>query len=234
MDESIFDSFPGMQIVVATVTEMKNSGNNDASRERLESAWTAAHKLSDEYPNSQSVPRIGLWRTALRDAGINPKKYPVSIEAMVRRAFKTSAPLVINPLTDLIHSVSLDHLVPVGGFDLGRLRGDFRLARTRGEETFRELGTEGDAIQVEAGEIAYLDDEGVQTRQFVWRQAGASLIVEDTTDAVIVAEVLAEVGSDVAEQVSDDLKDRIETVLERPVDTAVLDGRKLSCELPAQ
>ena len=85
---------------------------------------------------------------------------PSSIEALTRRVLSGRGLGNINPLVDLYNAISLQHVVPVGGWDADDLQGDALLYRTRGGEPFHELGT-SKLVQAEAGEHPH---EGRQHR----------------------------------------------------------------------
>jgi DNA/RNA-binding domain of Phe-tRNA-synthetase-like protein len=153
------------------------------------------------------------WRERFQAAGFPGKKFPSSIEAMLRRALKNSEPFFINPLVDLYNVVSLKHIVPAGGFDVDELH-DFRLdlRPTRDGDSFHALDSD-EVEDVPAGEVAYTTGDDILTRHFVWRQSKQALLTPDTTRAIFMAEVLGEVGTNVAREVLEDLQNRIETCL---------------------
>ena len=72
-------------------------------------------------------PHIAPWREAYRQFGAKPKEHPSSIENLVRRVLKGWTVPHVNPLVDLYNTISLRHLVPVGGEDLDRVEGDVLL-----------------------------------------------------------------------------------------------------------
>lgn len=118
---------------------------------------------------------------------------------MVRRTFKADQPLRLNLLADFLHALSLRHLVPLGGFDATAIDGTLELRRTRNGDTFQALNSD-DAVAVEPREVAYAWQHHVLTRYFVWRQSAQALLTRETTEAIIVVELLPEV-----DQLSTDL-----------------------------
>jgi DNA/RNA-binding domain of Phe-tRNA-synthetase-like protein len=121
--------------------------------------------------------------------GVKASKFPSSIEALVRRALKGGEPLQINPLFDFYNTVSLRHIVPVGGFDLDQLQSDRELPLTRSGDQFLSL----DAYTPETlppGEIAYASGSEILTRHFVWRQAKTGLIYPQIRNVLLVCEIL--------------------------------------------
>jgi DNA/RNA-binding domain of Phe-tRNA-synthetase-like protein len=203
VDPEIWKLYPEMRLVLVWAGPIDNSSARPELLERLRSAveatgggWT--------HPNPQSHPHIAAWREAIKASGFSGKKFPSSIEALTRRALSGRGVGSINPLVDLYNAVSLENLVPAGGWDLEDLgRGGestLSLARARGGERFRELGSSDD-VAVSAGEVAYLVGDEVATRHFVWRQSDLGKLVPETRRAVLVSEILGGIDDAVVARV---------------------------------
>jgi DNA/RNA-binding domain of Phe-tRNA-synthetase-like protein len=203
VEPEIFGHFPGMRIAVAFARGVENARGCDAVDRLWREAWSeaAAHA---QYGNAQSHPRVAPWRDRFRLIGVKAKDYPSSIEALLRRALKGAEPFSINPLVDFYNAVSLRHVLPAGGFDVGQIDGiDLRV--TRGGDTFTPLDS-GATEEVPPGEAAYLAGHTVLTRHLVWRQSKVALIVPATCDVFLVSEVLGEIGGSAAEEVAEDFR----------------------------
>ena len=185
----IFESFPGVRIGVIRVTGIDNTG----SRPELVGALRAAEAELRSRMAGQVIvehPRIAPWRDAFRSFGAKPKKYPSSIEALVRRVLKGDTLPSISPLVDLYNVVSLRHVLPVGGEDLSRIEGVFRL-RFAGEDEpeAHMLGRPGPERPL-PGEIIYADDVGAVCRRWNWRESARTCLTETTTEAFLLIETL--------------------------------------------
>ena len=95
-------------------------------------SWEDAARSASDHDNPQSHPRVAAWRTAMSEVGISGRKFPSSIESLLRRAFKGGGPPHINPLVDFYNAVSLRHVVPAGGFDLYEITRRWSEAHPRG------------------------------------------------------------------------------------------------------
>ncbi len=71
--------------------------------------------------------------------GVSSKKFPSAIEVLLRRALKDDKPFHINALVDFYHTVSLQYVVPVGGFDLNTLHAPLEARLTRDGDLFQAL-----------------------------------------------------------------------------------------------
>jgi DNA/RNA-binding domain of Phe-tRNA-synthetase-like protein len=194
VEEAVWERFPGMALVVVVGRGIANDRAHAEIQRRWEQAWEAARSAS-RYGAAQNHPRIKPWRQALSAIGLSGQKHPSSIEALLRRAMK-GQPFTVNPLVDLYNSVSLQHLVPIGGFDIGASGEIIELRLTRSGDHFLPLdGT--DRVPVSAGEVCYATGSRVLTRHFVWKQSRDRSITRETEHALLVAEILGDVaGSD--------------------------------------
>jgi DNA/RNA-binding domain of Phe-tRNA-synthetase-like protein len=214
VEETIWDKFPEMLLVVAYASDVDNSFYNQEltddfriAQQDLKEQWT--------YPNAQSHPNIAAWRTTFRSAmGLKGGDFPASIEALAKRVLSGKGIGSINSVVDFYNLLSLQHVVPVGGWDVdGFAGGDIELRLTRSDESFRELGSPS-AISVGAGEVCYADAEALITRHFVWRQAEEAKVTSDTHRVFLVSEILPEVGAKVAADVAQAFSDGLESYFE--------------------
>lgn len=208
IEPAVFAYFPRLHLPVAVAYGLDNHRSNPGVDALLTAAW-AAVRTHYPYPNAQSHPRVRHWRDCFSAMGVSGKRFPSSVEALLRRALKDPQPLRINPLVDAYNAVSLRHAVPAGAFDLGAVTGNLILRMTQAGETFQALGSDT-AETVEAGEVAYADGATLLTRHFVWRQSERAKITADTADAFLIAEVLGEVGVDVALAVLQDFRELLQ------------------------
>ncbi len=209
--QEIFELYPGLRLPVA-VAEGVEADADSAGVERLwRQAWEEAGRSAPNYGNAQSHPRIVAWRDAMAATGVSGRKFPSSVESLLRRAFKGGEPPRINPLVDFYNSVSLRHVVPAGGFDLAQLGDVLELRLTREGDTFRPLDSTS-LERVEPGEVAYASGNEVLTRHFVWKQSHKGLLGDSTGTVFLVCEVLGEVEGatdGLAEAVLEDLSEGV-------------------------
>jgi DNA/RNA-binding domain of Phe-tRNA-synthetase-like protein len=124
----------------------------------------------------------------MREAGISGRKFPSSIESLLRRAYKGGDPPHFNPLVDFYNAVSLRHVVPAGGFDLEEIDETLELRLTRAGDAFHPL--DGSAAEsVGEGEVAYASGAEILTRHFVYKQSRKALLTVSTTSLFLVGEV---------------------------------------------
>jgi DNA/RNA-binding domain of Phe-tRNA-synthetase-like protein len=191
----IFELFPGLKLPVAVAENVSPSADVAGVEELWRQSWEDAARSASDYDNAQSHPRVAAWRTAMSEIGISGRKFPSSIESLLRRAFKGGVPLRINPLVDFYNAVSLRYVVPAGGFDLEEIDETLELRLTRAGDTFHSL--DGSAPEgVGPGEVAYASGAEILTRHFVYKQSRKALLDGSTTSLFLVSEVLGEVEAE--------------------------------------
>ena len=188
----IFELYPGLKLPVVVAQGLEPTANSIRVEKLWREAWEEAGLLASTYANAQSHPRVAAWREAMAATGVSGRKYPSSVESLLRRAFKGGEPPRINPLVDFYNSISLRYVVPAGGFDLALLGDALELRLTREADTFRPLDS-ASAKRVEPGEVAYASGNEILTRHFIWKQSHKGLLSESTRSVFLVSEVLGEV-----------------------------------------
>jgi DNA/RNA-binding domain of Phe-tRNA-synthetase-like protein len=199
IEQEIFDLFPGMKIIAVVANGLKD-GNTSAIAEEMKTAWQSAAEEAVKYENAQSHPNIMPWGERMKAAGAPRKKFPSSIEALVRRAGKGGEPVSIGPLVDFYNTISLSHIVPAGGYDIDDLQHGLTLRLSREGDTFKALDEETE-VDIPTGEVSYADGAEVVTRHFVWKQSRRALITSDSRNVVFVAEVLGELPAETVDEV---------------------------------
>ena len=121
--EQIFIEHPEVMLGVVVAHGVDNREVSEAVAAELQ---TAVSTLPTRFGNivPSQHPQIAPWREAYRRFGAKPKRYPSSIENLVKRVLKGATIAPINPLVALYNSVSLTHILPVGGEDLDAIQGD--------------------------------------------------------------------------------------------------------------
>jgi DNA/RNA-binding domain of Phe-tRNA-synthetase-like protein len=190
----VFELFPGLKLPVAVAQGIHPTPDAPGIETMWRQSWEEAARTASDYESPQSHPRVAPWREAMTAMGVSGRKYPSSIETLLRRAFKGTEPPRINPLVDFYNAISLRHVVPAGGFDLEKLDEVLELRLTRQEDTFQPLDGSSE-VGVEPGEVAYASGNEILTRYFVWKQSRKALLDESTRSLFLVSEVLGEVES---------------------------------------
>ncbi|GAA3926071.1 B3/4 domain-containing protein [Streptomyces gulbargensis] len=187
---------PGFTHLAIEARDLVNGPSDATSSALLDDAVRRlADRLGGRTPDQD--PHVAAWRAAYSAFGAKPSRTRNSAEALARRALTEAGLPRINRLVDAYNAVSVAHLIPVGGEDLGRIQGGMRLVRATGEEPFVTVaGGEETVERPEPGEVVWCDEAGVTCRRWNWRQGPRTRIDEDTTDALFLLESLAPMTRD--------------------------------------
>ena len=202
VEPELFAQFPDMRLVVAVVAGLDNQKDNDAVSQFWNEAWSGVDKLG--LDDARHHPYVGAWREHFAALGVSMKRFPTSVEALLRRALKGGEPFRINPVVDFYNALTLRHICPAGAFDLDVVGEHIELRRTRRGDQFTAMGAQ-DTIELPVDEVAYASEQTVLTRHFMWRQSAQALIEAESTQAFLVAEIPGVAGMNVAEEMQRDL-----------------------------
>lgn len=132
----------------------------------------------------KSHPIVEAYRNVMEKAGINPNKYPPSVEAMLKRVLKGASLPHINALVDLCNAVSLETQISLGGHDLRDIKDNLSVCFSKGTEKFLPFGSSG-YESVDAGELVFTDGDIIQTRKWIWRQSELGKMTLNTKDVFL-------------------------------------------------
>lgn len=202
--EEVFARFPDAVLGVVVARGIDNTGDGAglAGPLRQEEERVRASLAGTQITEH---PQIAPWREAYRKFGAKPKEHPSSIENLARRVLKGWSVPHVNPLVDLYNTISLRHLVPVGGEDLGRVQGDVLLTVATGQEAPVHLLGEPEARPPKPGEVIYKDDLGTLCRRWNWKEAERTKLTAETRNAFLVIEGLPPVGRGLVERAAEEL-----------------------------
>ena len=186
---AIFENYPGTQIGVVVAKGLDNSGHHPEIATLLRSEEQRVREQLAGVVVSQHE-HILPWRDAYRKFGAKPKKYPSSIENLLKRVLKGQDVPSINTLVDLYNVISLRHRLPVGGEDLQTMVGDLQLRIAGDDEPPVLLLGEREARPPYPNEVIYADDVGTICRRWNWKEADRTKLSPATTDAILVLEIL--------------------------------------------
>ena len=129
-------------------------------------------------------PVVQAYRRFYWRIGIDPTKTRPSSEALVRRLLRGKWPR-INPVVDAGNIASASTLVPIGLYDVERLRFPLSLRLSRGGEVFHPIG--GKDVVLEKGVPILVDAEGRVLHLFPHRDSRETMVRSDTRCVLILA-----------------------------------------------
>ena len=166
--------------IVSGVTVEKDRVDIREYAERL------AKKLVAEYSveRLREHPIIRAYRDFYWRLGIDPTKTRPSSEALLRRVLRTRTIPLINNVVDSGNFASLETLVPIGLYDIDRIKGQLRLRLSREGEVFDPIG--GSRELLSEGLPVLADDEKI-IHLYPHRDSRHTMIRPSTKNVLVVA-----------------------------------------------
>lgn len=174
----VFELNPQLQFGIIIGTGLNNSESTDEDVQAMRKAEDYVREIikSEEL---KSLPIIKEYRNTMKEAGINPNKFVVSTEAMLKRVIKNNSLPTINAIVDLCNVISLENQISLGGHDLADIQDDLSVGFSKGTEKFLPFGAD-EYEEVEEGELIFTSGDIVQTRKWIWRQSELGKMTLDT------------------------------------------------------
>ena len=221
--------FPNAKIGVVVCRGIGNAiKEEDKYLDMLRNAEVYALKYLDN-PEFIQNEVIRVWREAFQKFKTK-KGARCSIEALLKRVKNGNHIGTINPLVDIYNSVSLKYALPCGGEDIDAFKGDNRLTKADGSESFITYGSDKSEPPYE-GEIIYKDDEGAICRCWNWRESVRTMLTENTKNAFLVIESVDEKRTKDLENAINELANLVRDNLGGTCKTSILDINNTSIDL---
>lgn len=166
-------------------------------------------KLRNEYSieNLNENNMILAYRNLYRDIGLDPIINPPSVENLIKRYLLKNYFPNINTVVDACNLVAIDTLVPMGVFDIEKVKGDINLRYSLNGEKFLPLGSTSYESLNE--NILVLSDREKILSIFYHRDSVYQQISETTTAIMLLACKVPAVG---AERISDAIEKGAEMI----------------------
>jgi DNA/RNA-binding domain of Phe-tRNA-synthetase-like protein len=215
LDEALIRQHAMLGIVTASVTVSEPSPELRAELEAVQSAAAASAEDSGAWHDRS----IAAARQAVRAVGWNVNRYPISSEAMLKRARKGGRVPSVNNVVDINNLLSIQSGWPIGSYNLANVEQPIEYRLGRAEEEYAAI--KGSAFKLAALPL-FADSQGPFGS--LVRDSGRALI--DGTAATILMAIF---GFDRAAEMKE-LADRAAELLQRfavasSVEVAVVDGR---------
>ena len=175
-------------------------------------------------------PKIDIWRKTYSIFGAKPKENKSSVENIYRLVLRGINIRHINKIVDIYNLISLKHMMPVGGEDIDKMKGNINLTFAELNEAPVLLLGDKDPRPPHAGEVIYKDDVSTICRRWNWREADRTKLTEETKNCILVVEGLSPVTKQEIEAATKELKDLIREFCGGTLSSYVLDKNKTEVE----
>ncbi|MCH2131114.1 MAG: hypothetical protein MK179_18380 [Pirellulaceae bacterium] len=176
----------GLQATFLVVDRLQNQpthaafGDFEASLcERLIPIYSSEFVATDKI--------VQGFRELHRAVGCSPKKFPCSIEGLIKFVRKRRALPRINLVVDCYNAVSYETRLTLGAHDLDKVAGNISLSVANGDEIFVPLGS--DQLEpIKAGEYCYVDEEDDVLCRLDYRQCDKSKLTLTTRRCLFIVQ----------------------------------------------
>ncbi len=208
VDKKVFDAFGGAQIgyLVAQVNVTKSDPFVEKLKEKLFETLLGKGINATNFAIHES---IAIWRKIYENNfKVKAKTYRSSLEALVKRVVTGKQIWSICNIVDLYNCCSVHSMLPMGGYDLGKISGDIAIRFGQPGEKFRGLGLPN-LEEVMEHHLVYADDARVLCWLWNYKDAEESCIDEHTKEVVFFIDSANEASSATLNSAIDYLKEML-------------------------
>jgi lysyl-tRNA synthetase class 2 len=229
ISDEILKDFPEVNIGVLLMHGIKNKKETSESTAlRKESEKIANEKLKIETITEHL--HIVAWRETFRKFGAKPSDYRSSAEALLRRVLKGNPLPAINAVVDIYNSVSIQTVLPLGGYDLSKVKDFIEVRYSKPNEHFLPIGaTQKETL--EKREAVYADAEKVLCSKWNYRDCEQAKITEHTTNAVLFIDGCPGIPKNQVEEALNLLKQDIHKVCGGELRTYILNAKNKEIDI---
>ncbi len=180
VDTSVFEINPNIKFGILIGKNIRNSETTPGDEGRLRDA---ERRMRENFRADQvrELPNVLLYREFMTNAGINPNKFPPSVEAMFKRILKGGTLPIINAVVDLCNAVSIERTISLGAHDLKDIQENLEVRFAREGDRFLPFGAT-EYENVDKDELVFTSGNTVQTRKWIWRQSELGKTTISSTD----------------------------------------------------
>lgn len=220
---------PSLCFGVVVARDLNNRGNHSEIISLVSEAIdTAQKKFAGIKPKEH--PDMQPYRKAFKNMGINPNKFPCSVEALSTRVVKTGSLPDINPAVNLVNAYSLKYTLPMGAHDLDTAENDIEVRFSKPGDLFTPFG-ESEPEKPEEDELVYASGNTIKTRKWIWRQSEFGKVTGKSQNVFFPIDGFADYNYEAVIRARDELAVFLEKMLGAKTSTHYLDCKMNSVEI---
>lgn len=226
----IFTKLPNMYVGVVVAHGIDNNKAYPEINEMLTKYEQMAQQVFKGV-NVKQRPEIVPYREAFRKIGINPNRFPCSVEALFKRLSKGKNLPNINPLVGLNNAISLKYTLPMGTHNLDNADADITMRLANSNDKFVPLGKSDQDVETpDNGEVVYAVNNDVRTRRWTWRQSDHGKITPQTQNVFFPIDGFTDVNKDKVNLAVKDLSQQLHDIFGVKVQSGFVDKEHPSFE----
>lgn len=229
VDEKVFSLLPTVCFGVVAAYGIDNHVADTRAAELLQQS-IAQVEAKFATARAKESAEIAPYRNAFQALGLNPNKFPSSIEALASRIEKKKGFPTINPAVDLGNAMSLKYLLPMGAHDIDAAIGDIQVRFSRQGDLFTPFGETAAEI-LAADELIYSAGDRVKTRRWIWRQSEEGKVTEASRNVFFPIDGFTDCNIDRVRAAQAELAEWLEKIFGARVQLGLLDSSNTVMEL---
>lgn len=226
---SVFEVLPEACFGVVVAYNLDNRPARPPANHLLEQSVSAARQKFNGA-SLKEHPGLLCYREAFKKLGINPNKFPSSVEALSARVAKGGNLPDINGAVNLVNAISLKYTLPMGAHDLDSVQGDLEVRFSRPGDRFTPFGQDSPE-DVAEGELVYADGREVRTRRWIWRQSDRGKVTEASRNIFFPIDGFTGCNREAVLAARDELADLLERIFQCEVKKYYLDTSLREAEI---
>lgn len=229
IEDKLFKTLPDLYFGLVVARDIDNSMLEDKLlADFVESQKNAEKRFANV--DLKIDPSITPYRTAFETLGINPNKFRCSIEALIKRIAKGGRIPTINTMVDLVNTISLNNVLPMGCHDIDAFDSDIWVRYAKDGDVFVPFGSEEEESP-DVGEVVYASGKRIKTRRWIWRQSEIGKATEETKNFFMPIDGFKSQNGDAVEAAANELAKIIEETFGIESKVAFMDKDNQSVEI---
>ncbi|MGC7845610.1 B3/B4 domain-containing protein [Desulforudis sp. 1088] len=221
ISEKVFEALPTVCFGAVVARGVDNRGRRPEINALLDqSIVTVKDKFKDA--KLKEHPDVLCYREAFQKLGLNPNKFPCSVEALTARVLKGGSLPDINPAVNLVNAISLKYTLPMGAHDLDTVHGDMHVRFSSAGDVFLPFGQNEPEI-LEEGELVYIDGREVRTRRWIWRQSDRGKVISESRNIFFPIDGFSDCNREAVLAARDELAGYLQRFFKCEINTFYLD-----------
>jgi lysyl-tRNA synthetase class 2 len=185
------EHFPGLRIFVLCAKNLKDTLRKADVAAHAAAATVSLNRRGLTVEQLAQTEPFKSWRALFGGMKLQPSTFRSSVEALARRALRDGAlPSTDIKIVDLYNCVSVDHLVPMGAYDIAKISGDIDVRFARPMDEFTPLGGKRADFPIKSTVIVYAIAGQILCFGLNCRDSNITSVDDNTDEAIFFAEAL--------------------------------------------
>jgi DNA/RNA-binding domain of Phe-tRNA-synthetase-like protein len=235
--EEVFRNYPKLKVAAIVAKDIDNSKKTSKVKSLLKEAvdYVKLTFTPEKDTDPKLIPKklaksplISAWRSEYEEYGTK-EHYNTNVETLMTDILSGNVPKSRNNLLDMCTYLSLKQMVPMGVYDLDKIEGDIFLGLANGGETF--VAADSKAELIDKNEVIYYDGSDVLCRKWNWKTSSKAEVDEETTNAIVLLDILPPLGDAELKVIVNEAKELIEMGCGGKLTSKILDKKERTIEI---